>query len=229
MLVRQTKDFMSPLPELVQHDVRARCPDCQAITVFHTRGGGRDFGYVAVDRPQVHQDKHYLRAVYKLLSCGGCGRGGVAKLLDANDNVYVLVSFHPHAMEVAKLPSAVPEGIRAEFKEAELCASVGAWRAASALSRSVLEKTLKANGYKKGSLQQKIDDAAEDGAIAAARRKKAHDDIRTLGNEVVHDEWRAVEPGEVEAALHYAQRVLEDLYDDRDTIEALLKEKGRLT
>ena len=47
-----------------------------------------------------------------------------------------------------------------EYREAELCTSVGAWRGASALLRSALEKTLKANGYTGGSLFDKINWAA---------------------------------------------------------------------
>jgi hypothetical protein len=126
------------------------------------------------------------------------------------------------------LPAAIPDGVRKEYREAELCASFEAWRAASALLRSVLEKVLKANGYTKGSLQERIDQAATDGIITSARRQKAHDDIRVLGNEVVHDDWREVTSEEVESALHYAQRVLEDLYDDRNEVESVLRSKGRI-
>jgi hypothetical protein len=115
-----------------------------------------------------------------------------------------------------------------EYREAELCASVEAWRAASVMLRSTLEKTLKANGYAKGTLEAKIDEAVSDGVITAARSQKAHDEIRVLGNEVVHDEWRQVTEDEVQAALHYAQRVLEDLYDDRSTVEKILREKKRI-
>src|SRR5262249_49936497 len=139
-----------------------------------------------------------------------------------------LESFHPRALPSAPLPTAVPEGVVKEYREAELCASVEAWRASRALLRSTLEKALKANGYVDGSLQKKIDTAAEDGVITSARRQKAHEDIRVLGNEVVHEDWRPVEEEEVTAALHYAQRILEDLYDDRAAVEAVLKSKGRL-
>jgi hypothetical protein len=89
--------------------------------------------------------------------------------------------------------------------------------------RSALEKVLKANGYTKGRLNEKIDAAASDGVITAARKQKAHDDIRVLGNEVVHDDWRQVSEDEVISALHYTQRVIEDLYDDRPTVEAILQ------
>lgn len=115
-----------------------------------------------------------------------------------------------------------------EFREAELCAAFGALRAASALFRSSLEKALRANGYVKGTLAARIDEAGGDGVITEARRKRAHDDIRVLGNDVLHEEWRAVTYEEVEAAHHYVQRILEDLYDDRESVEAVLTAKGRI-
>jgi hypothetical protein len=139
-----------------------------------------------------------------------------------------LESFFPRSLSSSPIPNGVPEGIIKEYREAELCASVEAYRAASALVRSALEKTLKENGYTTGSLQKKIDDAADDGVITAARKQKAHEDIRVLGNEVVHDEWREISQAEVESALHYAQRIFEDLYDDRGTVLKILKNKGRL-
>lgn len=71
-------------------------------------------------------------------------------------------SFFPRSIASSPIPNGVPEGIVKGYREAELCASAEAYRAASALVRSTLEKTLKVNGYLKGSLQKKCDDAAED-------------------------------------------------------------------
>ena len=219
-------------PEKSDHySVKARCPNCSgAISVFDHRPGGHDLGSIVVDERHVYNGVQYGRVLWSLVRCSGCGRGGLAKFHDnGNSNSSLLESFHPRALSSAQLPAEVPEGVRREFREAELCASVEAWRAASALLRSVLEKALRANGYVRGSLQQKIDDAASDGVITSARKQKAHDDIRVLGNEVVHDEWRAVLEDEVSSALHYVQRVLEDLYDDRKSVEAILRANGRLT
>ncbi len=77
-------------------------------------------------------------------------------------------------------------------------------------------------------MQKRIDAAAADGVITAARQRKAHDDIRALGNDVLHDDWREVEADEVEDAHRYMQRILEDLYDDRATVEGILRAKGKL-
>ena len=66
------------------------------------------------------------------------------------------------------------------------------------------------------------------GVTPDARRKKAHEDIRALGNDVLHDDWRVVTDEEVEDSHRYCQRILEDLYDDRTTVEAILIGKGKL-
>ncbi|MGE0454891.1 MAG: DUF4145 domain-containing protein [Vicinamibacteria bacterium] len=197
--------------------------------MFDYKDSSREFGYVLVDRHHQFAGQSFSREHWRLLRCSGCGRAGLAKFHDTGQAPAVLESFYPRALATAPLPAAIPDGIVKEYREAELCASVEAWRAASALVRSTLEKALKANGYTEGLLHKKINDAVGDGVITAARGQKAHDDIRVLGNEVVHDDWRAVDEAEVQAALHYAQRVLEDLYDDRASVERLLKANGRLS
>jgi hypothetical protein len=72
-----------------------------------------------------------------------------------------------------------------------------------------------------------IDEAANDGAITAARSLRAHEDIRVLGNDILHDDWRPITEAEFEVAHRYTQRILEDLYDDRPSVLKLLASKGR--
>ena len=143
-------------------------------------------------------------------------------------------SLYPVAAHALPLPSLVPDDIQKEFREAEICAATGAYRAGSALLRSTLEKALKANGYTKGSdrtltdLQKRMDAAASDGIITEARQKRAHDEVRSLGNDVLHDDWREVREDEFDTAHHYTQRILEDFYDDRPTVEGILTAKKRI-
>ncbi len=213
------------------YSVRTRCPGCGgAISTFEHQSGGNSFGSFVLTQAAHHfEGRQYSRIAFHLLRCAGCNRGALARIHDTGNTGGVgLEEFYPPAIERAVIPTGIVDGIVKEFREAELTASVGAWRAASALLRSTLEKTLRANGYTKGNLKERIDQAAADGVITAARRQKAHDDIRVLGNDVLHDEWRAVDPDEVDAAHHYVQRILEDFYDDRASVEAILKAKGRL-
>ena len=213
--------------------VSARCPDCNSALAAYQQHGG---GSIEIANAVEFQTHTYNRTVYYFMRCGGCGRGGLSKILDQPTNIRgtpppnaVCVEFFPVAVEHLPIPEDVPEGVKKEFQEAELCAAYGGYRAASALLRSVLEKTLKANGYTKGTLEAKIDEAAKDGALTQARRTRAHENIRDLGNDVVHDDWREVTEAEYLDARKYAQRILEDFYDDPKTVEAELKKKRDLT
>jgi hypothetical protein len=146
------------------------------------------------------------------------------------DNISRLLWFEREAKERLRLPTAAPDGIRKEFREAEACLEHECYRAAAAMFRSVLDKALRASGYKvkKGTmLEQEIDGAAKDGVITEARKRKAHEDIRVLGNDVLHDEWHEIAAEDVEAAHHYTQRILEDLYDDRESVLKLFEDQRR--
>ncbi len=212
--------------EFIEGNVRANCPDCGgALTTFESRLSTGELGSV------FQPSNHGPNVVYHLMRCAGCGRGGVATIAVPPQmpwTVGLMKEFYPRTIDVLDIPEQVPSGVQSEFREAELCASVGAWRAGSAMLRSTLEKTLTANGYDKGSLKERIDLAAADGAITAARSKRAHDDIRVLGNDILHEPWKEVTEDEFDQAHHYAQRILEDFYDDRLSVEALLKAKDRI-
>jgi hypothetical protein len=163
------------------------------------------------------------------MQCGGCGRGALATVYC--DNTYhegELADFHPLPVHHEQLPASTPEEIAREYREAEVCLAVGANRAAAAMFRSALEKTLGANGYATGTLQQKIDQAAADGLITEARKARAHEDVRSLGNDVLHDPWRPIDDEAVQIAHHYSQRMIEEFYDDRPTALRALREKGRM-
>jgi hypothetical protein len=225
-----------------ENNVLARCPDCGAITSFDDKGfSSTKMGISIVHRVTTFEGRSYSRILWHALRCNVCSRGAIAKILDSgNSQGAVLEDFIPHAVESASLPVSAPEDIVKEFREAELDATHGAYRSGSALLRSVLEKTLKKNGYdeieyldngvkkKSRSLLHRIDAASDDGVITETRKKRAHENIRVLGNDVLHDEWREVRQDEFEEAWKYSQRILEDFYDDRPTVEERLKGKGRI-
>jgi hypothetical protein len=222
---------VSMQPGYQDGNVRANCPDCEgAVTTFEVGDRHKEFGSISCERVTQIDGVKYRRIIYQLMRCAGCGRAGLAKILaDAKVASGKLDWFFPNALDTAKIPACVPAGVVSEFREAELCASAQAWRSASGMLRSTLEKLLKVNGYNKGSLASKIDEAAADGVITESRKKKAHEDVRVLGNDILHDEWRAVTADEFSLAHHYVQRVIEDFYDDRSSVEAILISKNRIT
>lgn len=212
-------------------NVRAVCPECNgAITTFEYREATREFGHLIRIKKHTFRGQTYVRTIYRLMRCAGCGRGGLATIHDDPNIVRppVVSEFYPFSVDKAPLPPAVPRGIVAEYREAEHCASFGAYRAASALLRSALEKALTANGYTSGSLKERIDQAAKDGIITAPRQRRAHENVRVLGNDILHDEWRPVPAEEYTDAHQYLQRILEDFYDHRGDVEELLVRAGRL-
>jgi len=147
------------------------------------------------------------------------------------EDIWQLLHFFPVAKERLPLPTAVPKGIENEFREAEMCVEHDCYRAGAALFRSVLDKTMRANGYKTKeakNLRDQIDEAAADGVITAARQRRAHEEVRVLGNDVLHDDWHQISLEDVEAAHHYVQRILEDVYDDRDSVLKLLRNAARV-
>ncbi|MBA7492121.1 hypothetical protein ES702_02670 [subsurface metagenome] len=208
------------------------CPVCNAVTNFHDRTrGGQQLGFFLVDKHHYFGDTGYAGIYYQLFSCAGCGRGGIAEIHYYHRNDVrggELGDFYPVGIEKAKVPEGVPKSILAELREAERCASVGAWRAGSAMLRSVLEKVFEGNGYTKGVLKDKINESNKDGIITDSRAKKAHDDVRALGNDILHDEWKEVTNKDFVTAYHYCQRVIEDFYDERDIVSRILEEKGRV-
>ena len=201
----------------------------------------QDLGQWVVNRQHVYRGTQYSRILWQALRCAVCNRGAVAKLHDnGNSQGAELEEFLPLAVEEIGLPQGVPEDIVKEFRESELDAGNGAYRSASAMLRSVLEKTLRKNGYseveitdksgnqkKSNRLIDRIDAAARDRVITETRQKRAHENIRVLGNDVLHDDWREVTQEEYEEAHKYAQRILEDFYDDRATVEAQLTAQKR--
>ena len=218
-------------PEFVAGNVRADCPDCGVPTTFEFREPGErgEFGTIIINRTHSFENKQYTRILYKLMRCIVCNRPGVATLhTPAQYMQSALESFWPTGIPHERIPENVPVHIQKELREAELCMSVEAWRASAAMLRSTLEKILIANGYDDRKLYQKIESAGSDGVITSARRQRAQDIVRTLGNDGLHEEWREVTQDEVDAAHKYVARVIEDFYDDRDTVLIVLGEKGRI-
>jgi hypothetical protein len=216
-------------PQYINGNMRAACPDCGgAITTFEHRSAQMEYGTVVREAQHEFEGARYIRILYTLMRCAGCGRGGLAIIHTDGHRYAYDERFYPASIDLAPLPAGVPPGIVAEYREAEVCASAAAYRAGSALLRSVLEKTLGANGYVNGSLASRIDEAAGHNVITAARRQRAHDDIRVLGNDVLHDDWRVVTEDEYAAAHLYVQRIVEDFYDQRPQVEAILRAAGKI-
>lgn len=220
-------------------NITASCPGCRGSTsTFEYLQQGSELGAVKskTSKPYTRFNEQ-VDVHFRLFRCAGCGRGALGCIRMSSEranypgDINELLWFMPESKERLTLPSNTPKGIASEFREAELCMESGALRASAGMFRSVLDKTLRANGYKlnKGTpLAAQIDEAAKDGVITASRQRRAHDEIRVLGNDVLHDDWHEIPEDDVQAARHYTQRILEDLYDDRASVLKLLREAGKV-
>lgn len=216
-------------------DVVAVCPICGVQTTFECKHqGNAEYGSIVVDYPKkVGWDDSIPngRIVFRLLRCAGCGRAGIAAISDPTGRVIDghLIEFLPTSISKLNLPKNVQTEIEKEFREAEGDASIGNYRSASAMLRSTLEKVLKAHGYTSGDLKTKIEHAADDGIITQPLKRRAHENIRVLGNNILHDDWREVDYQEYEDSHEYTKNVLVCFYDDPATVREILIEKGRIS
>ncbi|GAA1428459.1 hypothetical protein GCM10009616_08110 [Microlunatus lacustris] len=79
----------------------------------------------------------------------------------------------------------VPAHIADAASEAYSCHSIGAYRAAGALARAVVEATAKDKGVSSGTLYSKIEQLEQQGLLRPLVREAAHE-IRHFGNEMAH-------------------------------------------
>lgn len=143
----------------------------------------------------------------------------------------ILHWFYIESGERHQLPNNTPDIIKSEFQEAESCLEAKCYRAAAAMFRSTLEKVFEANGYKTDelkSLYARINKASEEGIITEARKLRAHNEVRVLGNDVLHEPWKKFVEDDVVLAHKYTQRIIEDFYDMRDTVELRLRVLNRI-
>jgi len=218
-------------------NVIARCPGCDGgKSTFEYSVDGKALGVTSIVTRKPYSDYEQCEVQFRLFRCAGCGRGalGAIRMLSTYPkypaDIWELLSFFPEAKLRLPLPKNTPKGISLEFREAERCKENECYRASAAMFRSVLDKVLRENGYKTNqlkNLKDQIDAAAKDGIITESRKRKAHEDVRVLGNDVLHDEWREIKEDDVNQAHHYTQRILEDFYDDRESVLKLIREAGR--
>lgn len=215
--------------------ISARCPGCKgALTNFEWGSGGGQFGTAFGLDPTTEGLPPSTALEHRWYRCVGCQRGAIAAIaytpgLGFGASPKIVVSFYPEAKERLPLPTSAPRGASAEYAEAERAMDAECYRAAAALLRSALDKTLLANGLRaseKEPLEDQINRAAQHGLITAALKSKAHALVRVLGNDVLHQPWRKVLLEEVEDARRYVHRVIEALYDDRATVLKELKRAG---
>lgn len=156
-------------------------------------------------------------------TCDGCGVISVGRALfgDVYDYRGAAEMFfeqdRPEVVWLPKVPSGrefsdVPPNIAGAASEAYTCQSVGAYRAAVLLARSVIEATCKDKGITQGNLKQKIDGLEEARLINPTLAGLSHE-VRLMGNEMAHGDLDAtIDAEDCDDLLEYMSALLEEIY-----------------
>ena len=117
----------------------------------------------------------------------------------------------PRASEGRDFPD-VPQHIAETATEATECFSIGAYRAAVLLARTVLEASAKAKGVTSGPLVAKITQMRDANFIRPDIADAAHE-IRLGGNDVAHgDVVESLTPEEADEVLELMSEVLAEVF-----------------
>lgn len=114
----------------------------------------------------------------------------------------------------------VPQHIADAASEAYQVASIGAYRAASLMARSVVEATAKHKGITSGTLEAKIDKMRDFDLIREHVKEAAHE-IRHLGNDMAHGDFvQPTEREEADEVLSLMAEILHEVFQAPAKIEA---------
>lgn len=164
-------------------------------------------------------ERRYMHAY----TCDGCGviSVGVASQDDVRrQGNYPEVFFSQDLPRVVWLPQVplgrnfedVPPFIADAASEAYKCQSVGAFRAAVLLARSVIEATCKDKDVTQGTLKQKID-CLEDSRLINPMLARLSHQVRLMGNEMAHGDLDAtIDAEDCDDLLEFMSALLEEIY-----------------
>jgi hypothetical protein len=121
--------------------------------------------------------------------------------------------WEPKAVLGKRFPD-VPSEIGAPASETFECFSIGAYRAAVLLARSVIEASAKAKGITTGSLYEKIDKLAASGHIRSMLADAAHE-IRLAGNDMAHGDFAtsAITREDAQELLEFMEDFLRETFE----------------
>ena len=203
-----------------------KCPHCGSFTAFspvEIRGKGktldstsdRQTTYASVAIDAVTFGAFFQQ--YAILDCEACGKRFVAAKSD--DDRWVTV----YPISQATVDEEIPEPIKSEFLEANLCFAVGAYRGCLLVCRTALIEMQREQKV------SSIKDLIENGIITPMLHKQA-DQVRlwanTVGHEVVVND---ISREDAEQLLAYVRILFDNIYVQPKKLAALSQKRKELT
>lgn len=106
----------------------------------------------------------------------------------------------------------MPTSINQAASEAYACYSIGSYRAAALLARTVIEAVAKDKGITSGSLVSKINQLRKADLLTANLTEAAHD-IRLTGNDIAHGDLSIpISEEDCDDLLDFMSSILEEIY-----------------
>lgn len=210
------------------------CPLCGVYTSFspavvigkgilseYTGENETKWGKVEISAIVPH-DHIYDEDRYAIVVCRACNEFFVAKgekYSDPNSPDYWSAVYPIQHKPVAE---EIPEPIKSEFEEANLCFAVGAYRGCAAMCETALEalwREQKASG---------LLDLKDKGIISLQLYKRANE-VRFWGNVAKHELVPdVVEKEDAEQLLAYLETLLSDVYVEPKRLDSLRQKRDQI-
>jgi hypothetical protein len=152
---------------------------------------------------------------YAILDCHACGGRFMAKMHRYQDDNWVPV----YPIPQSKVADEIPEPVKDEFKEANLCFAVGAYRASVATCEIALEALWRLQKCKG------LNDLKDRGIISESLFNRATE-VRLWANIAKHETLPdAINPEDAEEILRYLGAILESIYVEQARLDALKQKR----
>lgn len=173
-------------------------------------GKARVFAITDDDSP------HYVS--YSVLRCQACGGRFVAKKHKYDDSDWVAIYPIPHKLVSVE----IPQSIKNDLEEANLCFVVGAYKACVSMCQIALEalwRDKQVSGLK---------DLSDSGIIASQIYERANA-IRLWGNVVKHEPIAdAISKEDAEQLVTYLDKILNEVYVEPKRFDALRQKRKQI-
>jgi len=199
------------------------CPHCGAFTaptpvafeakVTYRLSSGQVYHREGVAEA-ITRDVHG-QPTYGIMTCQSCNKWFVAEKVRREWSTVYPIQHKPVAEEI-------PEAIRSEFDEANLCFAIGAYRACISMCMTALEATWQ--DKKVSSLKELRDN----GTISENLFRRA-DQVRRWANVVKHQlVHEVVTREEAEQLLSYLEQILDSVYVEEKRLSDLTQKLGQV-
>jgi len=184
------------------------CPLCGVYTSFAlARTSEVGIGPQITDYPGLPN--------YAILTCQACENRFIAEKVKGE---WLAVYPLPHKLA----NEYIPEPIRSEFEEANLCFTVRAYRASVSMCSAALEAMWREQGV------SGLKELREKGIISKKLFKQA-DQVRRWANVAKHEPiHEAVTSEEAEQLLSYLEKILDDVYVEEKQLSSLIEKLERV-